>query len=342
MTTRSSLVLLSTLLVASAMAQPSLNLANNGPVPVGAPYAVSSYGAATATYGPGDPGASSIYSFWMVPQQGNHAQYFVAPSITPTSASIPGTTVISTDGGSDSTFYKVNATGMEQVGVRSSLEGILAYTDGIVELVYPCALGTTWSDNFAANYTISTIPVTRAGTIVGVADGYGSLALPGVEVPEVLRVKVRKVANDISAIATIRRTFDSYYYYQEGVKFPLMMTSLDSVTISGGSPTIVFSMEWLYGAGNSGMEDLRADQVVFTPYPNPTNGRVDLQLGAEVANVRSVELFDASGRSVMQVKKPVSGNINGVLDVSALPAGVYQVRLIQADGKLGTRSIVVQ
>lgn len=342
MTTRSSIVLLSTLLVASATAQPTLDFANNGQVPVGSPYDVSSYGAATETYGPGDPGASSTYSFWMVPQQGNHAQYFVAPSITPTSASIPGTTVISTDGGSDSTFYKVNATGMEQLGVRSSLEGILAYTDGIVELVYPCALGTTWSDNFAASYTISSIPVTRAGTIVGLADGYGSLALPSVNVDEVLRVKVRKVANDISALATIRRTFDTYYYYQEGVKFPLMMTSLDSVTISGGAPTIVFSMEWLYGPGPIGIEDLRADQVVFTPYPNPTNGRVDLQLGAEVANVRSVELFDASGRSVMQVKKPVSGNINGVLDVSALPAGVYQVRLIQADGQLGTRSIVVQ
>ncbi|MBK9764700.1 MAG: T9SS type A sorting domain-containing protein [Flavobacteriales bacterium] len=342
MTTRSSIALFSTLLLASATAQPTLNLANNGPVPVITPYDVSTYGAATETYGPGEPGASSIYSFWMVPQTGNNAQYFVAPTVTPTSNSIPGTTVISTDGGSDSTFYRVDATGIEQLGVRSALEGVLAYTDGIVELVYPCALGTTWNDIFAANYTISSIPVTRAGTINGLADGYGSLALPAVEVDEVLRVKVRKVANDISAIATIRRTFDTYYYYQEGVNFPLMMTSLDSVTISGGSPTIVFTMEWLYGEGNIGMQDLRADQVVFTPYPNPTNGRIDLQLGAEVANMRSVELFDASGRSVMQVSKPLAGNINGVLDVSALPAGVYQVRLTQADGKLGTRSIVVQ
>ena len=342
MTTRSSITLFSTLLLASASAQPNLNLANNGPVPLPAPYAVSSYGAATETYGPGDPGAASIYSFWMVPQQGNHAQYFVAPSVTPTSNSIPGTTVISSDGGSDSAFYRVDATGIEQLGVRSALEGIVAFSDGVIELVYPCVLGTTWSDNFAASYVISGFPVTRAGTIVGLADGYGSLALPGAAVDEVLRVKVRKVANDISAIATIRRTFDTYYYYQEGVNFPLMMTSLDSVTISGGAPTIVFTMEWLYGEGNIAIQELGADEVVFTPYPNPTNGRIDLQLGADVANVRSVELFDASGRSVMQVKKPVAGNINGVLDVSALPAGVYQVRLTQADGKLGTRSIVVQ
>jgi len=222
------------------------------------------------------------------------------------------------------------------------LEGIVAFTDGAIELVYPCLLGTTWTDNFAANYSVSGFAVSRAGTINGIADGYGSLALPGVEVDEVLRVKVRKVANDISPIATIRRTFDTYYYYQEGVKFPLMMTSLDSVMISGGAPTIVFTMEWLYGEGNIGIEDLRADQVVFTPFPNPTNGRIDLQLGAEVANVRSVELFDASGRSVMQVKKPLAGNINGFLDVSSLPAGVYQVRLTQADGKMGTQSVVVQ
>lgn len=53
----------STLLLASATAQPTLNLANNGPVPVITPYDVSTYGAATETYGPGEPGASSIYSF---------------------------------------------------------------------------------------------------------------------------------------------------------------------------------------------------------------------------------------------------------------------------------------
>ena len=98
MTTRSSIALFSTLLLASATAQPTLNLANNGPVPVITPYDVSTYGAATETYGPGEPGASSIYSFWMVPQTGNNAQYFVAPTVTPTSNSIPGTTVISTDG----------------------------------------------------------------------------------------------------------------------------------------------------------------------------------------------------------------------------------------------------
>jgi len=340
MTTRSSILLFSTLLLASATAQPTLNLANNGPIPVGTPYDVSSYGAATETYGPGAPGAASIYSFWMVPAQGNNAQYFVAPSVSNTS--IPGTTVISTDGGSDSAFYKVDATGIELVGVRSNLEGVLTYTDGIVELVYPCAFGTTWTDNFAANYTASGLAVTRAGTINGLADGYGSLALPGVEIDEVLRVKVRKVATDILAFGTVRRTFNSYYYYQEGVNFPLMMTSLDSVTINQGSASVAYTMDWLYGEGQIGMEDLRADQVVFTPYPNPTNGRIDLQLGADVANVRSVELFDASGRSVMQVSKPMAGNINGVLDVSSLPAGVYQVRLTQADGKMGTQSVVVQ
>lgn len=102
-----------------------------------------------------------------------------------------------------------------------ALEGVLAYTDGIVELVYPCALGTTWNEHFAANYTISSIPVTRAGTINGLADGYGSLALPAVEVDEVLRVKVRKAANDISAIAIYLMHLRHLLLLPRGSEFPL-------------------------------------------------------------------------------------------------------------------------
>ncbi len=346
MTTRFTLTSFSALLLASVSAQPTLNMANNGPMPVGAPFAVSSYDNATQNYDSGSAGMDELYGFWMVPSTGvgtgNHDQFFVAPSVTPTSASIPGTTVISTDGGSDSTFWKVDATGAEQIGVRSALEGVVAFTDGAVELKYPCSFGTTWTDNFAASYSISGIAVTRAGTINGIADGYGTIQLPALEIPNVLRVKVRKVANDVSAIASIRRTFDTYYFYQEGVRFPLMMTSLDSVTISGGSPTIVFSMEWLYGAGSVGISDVAADQVVFTPYPNPTNGQLDLRASADVKDLHSVEVLNATGQLVMQVNKRGTASMSSVLDMSALPAGVYQVRVTQVDGRQGVRSVVLQ
>jgi hypothetical protein len=326
------------------VAQPNLDFDNNGPVPTMAPWAVTLYGAATMEYGPGSPGPDELYGFWMVPETGNRDIFFVAPSVTPTSASFPGCTVISTDGGSDSTFWKVDASGSEILGVRSALEGILPFSNGSKELVYPCTYGTTWTDAFSANYVVGgSIPVTRAGTISGIADGYGTIQLPGIELENVLRVKVRKVALDQSVVANVSRTFDTYYYYQEGVKYPLMRSSLDSTTILGGQPTITFTMEWLYGPATFiGMSEFGPDDVVFTPYPNPTNGTLDLRMDTDMKEVRSIEVIDAKGQVVRQLVKPIAGTLTGVLDLSGLAAGVYQVRVLDAEGGQGTRRVVVQ
>lgn len=342
--TRDPLLLLSLLAASTLAAQPNLDFDNNGPVPIGAPWAVSNYGSGTMDYGSGSPGADELYGFWMVPESGNRDIYYVAPSVTPTSVSFPGCTVISTDGGSDSTFWKVDASGTEILGVRSALEGILPFSNGSKELVYPCTFGTTWTDAFSANYVVGgSIPVTRAGTITGIADGYGTIQLPGVELANILRVKVRKVALDQSVVATVSRTFDTYYFFQEGVKYPVMKTSLDSTTILGGQPTITFTMEWLYGPATIiGLSEIDPNDVVFTPYPNPTNGVLDLRMDTDMREVRSIEVIDANGRVVHQLLKPIAGTLTGVLDLSGLAVGVYQVRVLGADGGQGTRRVVVQ
>lgn len=338
---RDSLFIASLLVAPSAMAQPTLDFDNNGPVPIGAPWAVSKYGASSMTYGVGSPGPDQLYGFWMVPTTGNQDIYYLSPTVTPTSASFPGCTVISTDGGSDTTFWKVDATGMEMLGVRSALEGVLPFSNASTELVYPITYNDSWNDSFSASYLAGGIvPVTRAGTINGVADGYGTIQLPGIELENVLRVKVRKIAIDQSSVANVRRTFDTYYYYQEGVKFPLMRASLDSTTLSA-APTITFTMDWLYGSSQVSVADIKPEDIVFTPYPNPTNGMLDLRL-EDLLEVRSIEVINANGQLMQQFTKPMSGTVSGVLDMSGLAAGVYQVRITRAHGEQGTRRVVVQ
>ncbi|MEZ4740741.1 MAG: T9SS type A sorting domain-containing protein [Flavobacteriales bacterium] len=338
---RDSLFIASLLVAPSAMAQPTLDFDNNGPVPIGAPWAVSKYGASSMTYGVGSPGPDQLYGFWMVPTTGNQDIYYLSPTVTPTSASFPGCTVISTDGGSDTTFWKVDATGMEMLGVRSALEGVLPFSNASTELIYPITYNDSWNDSFSASYLAGGIvPVTRAGTINGVADGYGTIQLPGIELENVLRVKVRKIAIDQSSVANVRRTFDTYYYYQEGVKFPLMRASLDSTTLSA-APTITFTMDWLYGSSQVSVADIKPEDIVFTPYPNPTNGMLDLRL-EDLLEVRSIEVINASGKLMQQITKPMTGTVSGVLDMSGLAAGMYQVRITRADGEQGTRRVVVQ
>jgi len=323
-------------------AQPQLDLTSNGPVPQASPYAVTSYttSAPAEFIGPGTAGADQLYGFWMLPWTGNHDRFFVAPSVTPTSSSFPGATVLSTNGGQDTSFYKVDANGVELLGLRGSLEGVAPYTNGLLELKLPCTFGTTWTDSYAGTYMVSGFTVNRSGTINGIADGYGDIQLPAQVLSNVLRVFVRKVQLDLSQFVNATRTYDSYYYYQEGLPFPVTKTSVDSVVIGTGSPTVTYTAEWLYGpAPEVGLDEVSINDIQFTPYPNPTNGRVDLQLGS--TEVRAVEVFTATGQLVRADRLRANANGAGSVDLSGLPAGVYQVRITDMEGRTGDRRVVL-
>ena len=337
-----TLLLLTLAFAGPLVAQPTLTLANNGPVPVGAPYAVTSYTTTleSGVYSSGVPGAGQTYGMWMIPSTGNRDMYFDAPSVTPTSASFPGVTVLSTNGGADTLFWKVNANGMEQLGLKGGTEGLAPYTNGVLELVYPCALGTTWTDAFSANLTISGFPVTRAGTVNGIADGWGTIELPGTTMENVLRVKVRKVQIDQTPLGILYRSYDSFSFYQEGIKYPVMRTSRDSLRIGAGTATFTWSADWLFGPFTVNVQDLTEQDVVFTPYPNPTNGLFDLRM--ESADLRSVEVINATGQVVLQKVRTQTGAIGSSLDLTGLGSGVYHVRVTQADGQQGVRRIVLQ
>jgi hypothetical protein len=70
--------------------------------------------------------------------------------------------------------------------------------------------------------------------------------------------------------------------------------------------------------------------LIAALFPNPTNGRFTLQLNRELTQVR-VRLFDAFGK---EFTVPVSGLGTSTLevDVQALPAGLYSLRVESAQG----------
>ncbi|WP_147320798.1 alpha/beta hydrolase-fold protein [Hymenobacter lapidiphilus] len=63
--------------------------------------------------------------------------------------------------------------------------------------------------------------------------------------------------------------------------------------------------------------------LAFSAYPNPTRNRFTVLLPAEVRGSTRLEIVDVRGRTVRR-EKVKSGT---VLDVSGLPAGVYQLRV---------------
>ncbi|OJV24262.1 MAG: hypothetical protein BGO32_04440 [Bacteroidetes bacterium 37-13] len=75
-------------------------------------------------------------------------------------------------------------------------------------------------------------------------------------------------------------------------------------------------------------------------YPNPTTGNVNIQFSKEQKNV-AVELFDVAGKLVMnQALNNVSPNEVHSFSISALPNGIYQLRL-NANGGFSHHRLVL-
>ena len=86
-------------------------------------------------------------------------------------------------------------------------------------------------------------------------------------------------------------------------------------------------------------ETSSADDAVLTIYPNPTDDLLHIELaGGEIANVA---LYDLQGRMVAGVHAGTrQQGETATLNVKSVPAGVYLLRVTDADGKEYHRKIV--
>jgi hypothetical protein len=78
----------------------------------------------------------------------------------------------------------------------------------------------------------------------------------------------------------------------------------------------------------------------FQLYPNPANGQVMLQIG-ELSGRHTLAIVDLTGRVLQQKQLQLNGTANQgyQLDVSALPAGVYLVRLAGEEGLISRQLV---
>lgn len=335
---RYSLFALAALSAAALTAQPTLTTSN------AVPTAGSIFPVSTGTYDfPGPSGAGQLFGHWMLEPAGNRDISYLAPSVTPTSAQVPGVALLSTDGGSDTLFWGLTANGLEILADLSNL-GMVIYTDPVLELKLPCTFGTIWTDAVSAAYTVSGFNVQRTGTVEGHGDAYGTLELPEVELQNVLRVKVRKVFQDNSPIINVQRISEVHYFYTDGVPHPALRLQLDTVIIGTGNPAATREAQWMYGNGNVAVADIDLDNIRFTAYPNPANGAVHLAFGNAGHGARSVELMDATGRIVASRSLSTlrSADVQGAFDAANLAPGVYHIRLVGENSVLGTQRLVVQ
>jgi hypothetical protein len=325
-------------LAAASLAQPTLT-SSNVPAP-GSEFALLTCDGYQQV---GPVGANVDYEYWgmLLPNTGNRPSRWFSASSTPTGALIPSATLISTDGGSDTLFWAVTSNGLEQVGSRATDEGNnpVSYTDAILELKLPCTFGTVWSDATSATINTPFGQATRIGTIQGIGDGYGTLRMPSnQQIPNVLRVKVRRDFNDQTLLGTVRRIRNTRYFYAEASVYPILRLQEDSVQISGGGWGVTRRAEWQGNGFTVSVDEFDQAAVAFTAYPNPATGLVTLSMAAPV--VGEAQVLDATGRGVLLLRL---SSDKAALDVSDLAPGAYSLRIMDALGRsLGVQRLIVE
>ncbi len=322
------------LAVSLALGAQTLDQANNAPVP-GQTFTFHQ----TNNVPPGPGGANQIWDFSNMPSGAAVNLNYLPPNATPYNAVYPSATVAGIDWLNDITYLQAGANGIDFLGKYSAvINSVIIYQDVERVMTYPCGYNTSWTDNFSSAFSSSGTPVSRTGTISGLADGYGTLIMPNGTYPNVLRVRTIEDYTDVVAggAIIIDYLFTHYSYYLPGTPVPLISVH-DQLTVTNGSPSSVLFARWLTSSP-TGMDQVAHASLGVEVYPNPATDQIAVVFGS-AGGAHLLEILDGLGRTVLVTRQPTLpvGIERLMVDVGALPSGLYQLRITNDSGKIGVR-----
>lgn len=306
------------LLLIPANAQ-TLTEALNSPVP-GDEFLMHT---SSVAFVPGPPGTGLTWDASYMDMNTDQPEIWMDPASTPYEADYPMATLASWNNTSTYSYYRSDMDAFEYLGYAHTSQQY-DYDDPETRLVFPLSLGNSWTDSFH-NYNDS-----LWGTRDGLADATGTLVMPYGTIDNVLRVR-----EDISSHiilpggSQIDVEYEYYYFYKPGIRCPLLI-----VAASGPPP------QWLDGA-YVGMADAMNHAISIDIAPVPANNGVAITCSSGSGEL-SLRLISAIGAVVQQRKIHGTGIIREELDISFLPAGLYNVHIEDTQGGQGSRRLIVQ
>jgi hypothetical protein len=330
-------VIIIALLVISgaALAQgPTLTYANSG-LAVGDAY--NTFAADTTGVLPGPAGAGQSWNFGSLSIGVAANQSCLNPSGTPYGSSFPAATVATNSGSTSYGYFKINTSEYSLLGTGSP-SYIMIYSDPQKILTYPFSYGSVLNDNIVASYTVGGTAVTRTGASHSNADAWGTLTLPSGNYPNVVRLKLTQALKDSSSLFVATYAITSYLWYDGTHKTPLLNVYFMAQTVLGNTTytKAVYVADYAAGIPVNNTED--AD---ISLYPNPASKQVTVSYNSSEGKQSQISLLDIQGRCVLKTyNMPVAGQHDFILDISALPQGVYFMRI--ASGiETATRKLIV-
>ncbi|QQR86904.1 MAG: T9SS type A sorting domain-containing protein [Flavobacteriales bacterium] len=323
------------LFAAHAIGQITLVPAEHDPL-IGTGFSVN-----TGTYiAPGSAGAGLFWDFSALSATGSDELQFVDPATTPNGADFTTATIAMVDNDGNYSYFQSDATGFTLVG---NDDGAIAFplSDGAKYWPFPCDYSDTWNDILAGTIVIAGQNVTRAGTIEGIADGYGDLGLPWGTVYGVLRVALHEEYQDATPLGTVVHDVMTHRFFTRFLPFPVLQITDASTTVNG-STTTSQTTQWVDSTVVGLFEARTATTASLVLWPNPASGMVTMSTGD--TEVLRVEVTDATGRLVLSVPygSATRDPGNHRLDVSTLCAGSYVVSTVGSSGRRSSTRLLVR
>ena len=273
-------------------------------------------------------------------------QSYIAASGTTYASNYPTATVAIQSSSTAFAYYSVTTGGFYNVGSQSSATSRTIFSDDLLLQKFPFDYTNTFSDVYKGHNAGGGIPDSIFGTTSGVADGYGTLKLPGgIIYNNAMRVVVTQ--NDIDSLlgfVGLHFSYKTYYWYVVTQRNPVFYIQYFSTYTSQTPNTVNKNKTVVMSYTPSAVEELNENAIQSLVYPNPVNtGGAVVSFNLKNDGATTIAVVNTLGQSVISLNKGnlSVGSYTEQVDVSGLEKGIYFIK-IQSGINATSSKLIVQ
>ncbi len=328
------IIILACLFTIGITAQPVITYNGNAPQ-IGDSYNLSG---TFGTFDPGLAGGGQSWDFSDVQPTISAGVTAVDPASTPFTDDFPEASIAFHDNDNSLetyNYWQLISSELFFLGMGSdpgTNPDIIHYSDPRKIMQYPFAFNDTYTDSYFYAYPSAVMLLHRRGTIIAMADAWGSVKTPAGSYNSTLRIKKVKTYTDSvwntggDLMSVTPHTETDFEWYTATSHYPVLHIQ---VTEAGTSLS--------YTSLAEGIED-NPLLSQFSIYPNPADDIINVKLSDGISGKVEISLLSQMGQQLTQFKE--TGNRQFSADIKGLAPGVYFIRIKSSSGNQATSKFI--
>lgn len=235
-------------------------------------------------------------------------------------------------------FFNLSSAVYAGTGSRAGSTVTIIHTDAEDLLRFPFSYNDSYTDGWAATFTLSNIAFNRTGSTAVSYDGYGSLQLATGLYPNVARVCVQQSYTDVSAFNTTTYINDQYLWYMNGHHQALAGVFSSTVNGSPSSQGAFYSADTVFFTGG---KTIKGESHELLVYPNPARDEVQVSWSGHLPGAGQLQVLDGAGRPVYSKQIPAGQAGPLSIRLADIAPGLYLLRLSSEKGRTGAGKISI-